>query len=85
MSNNGYTPTERRMLELLRDGLPHSREDLHSCLDDDLSQLTAIQYHLSRIRGKLSLIGEDIICEYYKRSFYYRHVRLLTSPYDGRS
>lgn len=82
--NNGYTPTERRMLALLRDGLPHLREELHACLYDEMAELSAIQPHLSHIRQKLRPHGEDIICELHKRTIHYRHVRLLNSPYDGR-
>ena len=84
-NGNGYTPTERRMLELLKDGLPHTRQELHACLEDDLAGITAIQAHLSRIRKRLRGIGEEIVCEYYLRTLHYRHVRLLNSPYDGRS
>jgi hypothetical protein len=81
---NGFTPTERRMLELLKDGKPHRREELHSCLQDDLADLSAIQPHISNIRKRIRNLGEEIVCEFYQRSLHYRHVRLLSSPYDGR-
>ncbi|MFO7776004.1 MAG: hypothetical protein R6W89_09425 [Candidatus Hydrogenedentota bacterium] len=32
MTNDGdWTPTQRRMLEVLSDGLPHTKEELHAC------------------------------------------------------
>lgn len=85
VNGNGYTPTQKRMLAVLRDGLPHTREELHACLPDDLSELRAIQAHISHIRKHLRVVGEEIVCEYYLRKLHYRHVRLLDSPYDGRS
>ena len=81
---NGFTPTQKRMLELLSDGLPHRREELHKCLEDDLSQLNAIQPHISRIRDKIRGKGEDIICVYFERTIGYQHVRVLYSANDGR-
>jgi hypothetical protein len=78
------TPIQARMLQLLSDGLPHSRESLLECLQDDHPEPTAHAKHLAAIRLKIRLRGEDIICEYRKRRAYYRHVRLLNSPYDGQ-
>lgn len=74
----GYTPTERRMLAVLADGMRHPREELVACLWDELSKPSTIQYHLSNIRKVLRPMGQDIICEYYQHTFFYRHVRLLT-------
>ena len=85
LANGTYTPTEKRMLKLLSDGLPHKRQELHSCLEDELSQLDAIQPHLSRIRHRIRAVGEDIICVLHQRTIAYQHVRTLCSPYDGRS
>lgn len=81
---NGYTPTEKRILAVLSDGLPHKRHEIHACLCDDLSGLTAIQAHISNIRKRLRAIGEEIVCELSGGTITYRHVRLLSSPYDGR-
>ncbi len=71
------TPTQQKMLDLLSDGMPHSREEMFACLWDEESRYVAIHPHISLIR-KLLPPGEAIICEYRKRSIYYRHVRLLT-------
>jgi DNA-binding CsgD family transcriptional regulator len=83
--SDNYTPTEQRIVDLLSDGMPHKREELHACLSDDLASRTAVQMHVSNIRKRIRVRGEEIICEYYHRNLYYRHVRLLNSPYDGRA
>jgi DNA-binding CsgD family transcriptional regulator len=75
-----FTPTERRMLTLLADGMPHTRFELHKCLWDDLSPLQAIWAHISNIRAKIRPQGHDIICEIYNRTVHYRHVILLVDP-----
>ena len=77
MSANGYTPTQKRILDLLADGLPHSRYEIHACLDDELSALRAIRRHISVIRQSHRAKDQDIVCEIYNRTVHYRHVRLL--------
>ena len=72
-----YTPTHKRMLAVLRDGQPHSREEMHACLWDELSKRSAIQRHLSTLRALLRP-RRDIIVQYYKRSLYYRLIRLVS-------
>ncbi len=75
------TPTQTRMLEVLADGLPHTRQELHKCLNDELSPLTAIHDPISKLRKVLRPIGQDIVCELApnKGGIKYRHVRLLGS------
>ena len=82
-SNNGYTPTQRAMLNILADGKPHTRHELHTCLMDDLGALSNINFHICVIRGKLRPKGMDIICELSNRRIMYRQVRLLGSTHDG--
>ena len=72
-----FTPTQRRMLRVLADGLPHSRAELHACLWDERGPLSNIKTHLFKIRKVLSLRGEDIVCVLHRRTVHYRHVRLL--------
>lgn len=79
-----FTPTERRMLAVLSDGMMHSREELHACLPDDLDPLSAIRNHVSNLRKKLLPKGQDIVCQLHLAKTHYRHVRLLVNPYDGR-
>jgi hypothetical protein len=79
-----YTPTQERLLAVLADGLPHRREELMGCLNDDLAERVILQCHISLLRKKLRPVGQDILCEFAQRTYQYRHVRLLASAYDGR-
>ena len=74
---NGYTKTQLKMLAVLSDGMPHSKEELHACLPDELSSLEAVETHLCYIRRHLRPKGQDIICEFIRRQRKYRHVQLL--------
>ena len=79
------SPTQERILKALSDGMPHHRDELHKCLNDEFAEITAIEYHISTIRKVLRPLGQDIICEYANRKRFYRHIRLLASANDGRS
>ena len=83
MSAHAYTPTERRIMEVLSDGMYHTREELHECLNDDLCVLSRIQMHVSNIRKKLNRIGQDIICGLHRGKPHYRLVRMLHSANTG--
>jgi DNA-binding response OmpR family regulator len=78
-----FTDTERKILGILADGLPHTRPELHACLPDELSSLTTIQFHISRIRKKLRPFGQDIVCEL-NNGIKYRRVQLLVPAADGK-
>lgn len=82
---NGYSPTQVKILQLLSDGKPHTREEIHALLIDELCQIEMVSVHISRIRKHLRPKGEEIICELANRRIHYRHVRLLPSAYDGRT
>lgn len=82
MASPKFTPTEQRILDLLSDGLSHRREEFLSCLYDELGRLGTVRLHLYNMRKKLRPIGQDIVTEMgQSRILYYRHVRLLHSPY----
>lgn len=74
-----FTPTQRRILTILADGLPHKFEELQRSLPDDLGDRNALNRHLCAIRLKIRARGEDIICQFLNRQRQYRHVRLLRS------
>lgn len=61
------SPIQLRMLQALSDGLPHSREALLECIQDDRCKPTAHLAHLTAIRKVLRPKGEDILCEYRNR------------------
>jgi hypothetical protein len=72
------TATQRRVLALLSDGMPHTKEQIRACLHDDMGSLDNVKvfiYYLRRILPP----GQAIICENTGKGTRYRHVRLLTS------
>lgn len=76
---DNLVPIQRRMLAVLSDGLPHTKGELFACLWDDLSKMTAVQYHVSIIRHALLPYGHTVVCELSNRcAVRYRWVRLLT-------
>jgi hypothetical protein len=74
---SAYTPTQRRMLRLLQDGLPHARAELKACLVDDLGNWNNVQVHISRLRKRLRPKGQDILCVVANQKISYRQVRLF--------
>lgn len=77
--SGSFTPTQQAMLNVLADGLPHRREELHACLPDELGALTNIHRHLVAMRKLLRPEGQEIICQLLNRRYYYRLVRPLNS------
>jgi len=80
--NGSLTPIQQKMLDMLSDGAPHSREELCTCLFDDLGNPTNIHAHLTLIRQFCRPRGEDIVSNYDGR-WTYRLVRLMGNPYRG--
>lgn len=79
-----FTPTQRKILQVLSDGLPHPVSELQECLWDDQGIAHNVQAHLTAIRRVLRPRGEDIICQHINHSHRFRHIRLLRSPGDGQ-
>lgn len=73
-----FTPTEQRILDLLEDGLPHSRKDVIACLNDEMATRLNLNPHLTHLRNKLRPLGQTIICELVKKAIFYRRVILYT-------
>jgi DNA-binding CsgD family transcriptional regulator len=71
-----FTPTQRKILAVLSDGLGHRPSELHQCLVDELGSPSNIRAHLAAIRKKLRATGQDIICE---RQICYRQVTVSAS------
>lgn len=73
-----WTPIQTRMLEILRDGREHKREELHACLDDDLAPLSNIRAHICTINTVLRKYEQEILCIAKSgTTVRYRWVRLL--------
>lgn len=86
MDPSKFTPVQLKMLEVLSDGRPHTKEELHACLADELGPLRNICAHITGIRKQLQRRGEDIECiaPAKGRRTMYRHIRLLASAVDGK-
>lgn len=81
MAKNGFTKTQQALINLLSDGHPHTRSELHDLCGP--SSLKNVRCHLSMIRKKLPR-GEDIVCRIVNRRICYQHVRLIGSAYNGK-
>ena len=79
--SNGLTNVQKKILEALSDGRPHTPQDLFKCLSDEMGSPATVAVHITGIRKKLRPKGQDISCETINRQAYYRHVRLLSSHY----
>ena len=75
-----WTKTEVKILNILADGHPHPREELFTCIDDDLANLKRqLAFHVCNIRRKLKPYGQTIVCQIGDAPISYRHVILLSS------
>lgn len=66
-------------MAMFADGLPHSREELRTCLNDDMGALNNVRAHITNLR-KLIPADEAIVCELYRATICYRHIVLVNSP-----
>lgn len=71
------TRTERKILRVVSDGKPHTREELRACLLDQRSQDATVAVHLTGLRKKINPMGLDIICVWHRRQRKYQWVKLL--------
>jgi len=78
MKSNGFTPTEKRIMDLLSDGERHARAEVHSLINDELSDLNNMRLHILNLRKKLPE-GEAVLCEISGYKTFYRHVKLIKS------
>ena len=77
-----WTPTQARILEMLRDGMTHPPSEVLTCLEDPQGELATLYVHISTIRKKLRPVGLDILIRMVHSRSQYIMVRLL-SPQDG--
>ena len=75
----GLAPVPARILAMLSDGLPHHRDELAKCLEDEYAAGTAVYPRLTHLRAHLRLRGEDILVQFIKGRAHYRVVRLLSN------
>jgi len=80
MTISDYTTNETIVLDVLSDGDRHRTHEIGERIDAELPpDRDAIRRTVARLRVKLQVQGETIVCEYRERKYYYRHVRLITS------
>lgn len=77
-----FTPTQQRLMDILGDEMSHSKEQLKTCIDDELAD--SLWMHISNLRKKLRQHGRDILTEQLGSRAYYRIIRVLSSPYNGK-
>lgn len=79
-----FTPIEEKLLDLLRDGKPHSIQSIKEAIDPDHPDLVETwKEHISRLRKKTEQQGYAIIYAPVSREVNYSHyrlVRLLKEP-----
>ena len=73
---NGYTPTQRRMMDVLEDGLLHRKEELHACLWDEAGDPANVRPHLTALRNKLRPLGQSVAFIEVDGQGYYQRVRV---------
>lgn len=76
-----FTETQRKILDVLSDGMPHTKDELHACLSDELAALSAVDFHLTGIRKVIRPVGQDIICQFIDKQFKYRLI-IVYAPAD---
>jgi len=63
------------MAALLADGKPHSRQELHKLLHDELSGMGAVSRQVCEVRKAAREQGGEIICQLLNGRICYRHIR----------
>lgn len=72
-----FTPTQSKMLTILKDGMPHDLDELFSCLSDEIQPKRNVHVHLLAIRRVLRSHGQEVIYEMFDNRPHYRWVVLL--------
>lgn len=79
---NLFTPTELRILEVLRDGRPKTKKEVMDSIDGEFTSASTYHKHIQRLREKLLMRGETILHVCIARwTIRVQWVRLL--PLDG--
>lgn len=78
MNGNGFTPTQQRIMDVLRDGRPHDWREVAACLDEQATR-TSVAPHLTALRKILRLKGLEIACVKQGYGTLYRLFRLVSS------
>lgn len=89
MEGNGVrlTPTQLKIMDVLKDGQPHYRAELLDLIDTfqpdgdkgDAARRSALSFHVSILRGKLRPIGKDLAVDL-SGGITYRIVQHISEP-----
>lgn len=72
-----FTPTQQRIVDLLSDGLGHSKDEIYGLLLT-AGHVNHIQQHISNIRRILRPVGQDILgSPHNDGTWHYRLVRYI--------
>lgn len=69
-------PTEERLYNVFLDGINHTEEELHNCLEDEASSNITLQTWISKLRRKLIPHRLHILRTREGSRNYYRMVRM---------
>lgn len=83
MTVDGLTPTETKIFQLLSDGMFHLRDEVRSCLSDELASFNAMALHITNLRKKLPN-GYLVVCVRHRGKSGYQMVRSIPSANDGK-
>lgn len=78
--NTLLTRTERKILKVLQDGLPHTKEELLLSYSDEYGETNGLKAHIGHIRGKIERYGFTVKAVARGRASDYQMFRLLHSP-----
>jgi hypothetical protein len=79
------TPTQQRLYDRLKDGDMHTKQELRTCLGDEMSIPNNLSVHITLLKKKIEPAGLTVVCVVHKGLNRYRLVRLLSSANDGRT
>lgn len=80
MNRHNFSPAQIAMLELFKDGEQHSTKEVREVLPKPDSQdKSYVANHILKLRQKLEVRRETIVCSKYRGVHYYRWVRLITT------
>lgn len=86
LTGSKFTPVQRKIMDLLSDGRPHTVAELCDCLWDDQAAYSTVRVHIMNIRKILRPKGHDlVVTRLMARQIAYQHVMLLPSAVDGRT
>lgn len=77
MKSEQLTPTERRIMDVLKDGASHFKTELYAQLADEQAGGTAVSTHISRIRKKIERQGLLIVYQENKKGPTFRLARRI--------